>query len=74
MGSSWFRGYTALKYFLSLAAYPRIRLDPANVLFEVDIIDKICFSSPWYVIFLYGLGRNIVLELGDLIKGVNGGL
>ena len=31
-------------------------------------------SSPWSVISLYGLGCNIVLQLGDLVKGVNGGL
>ena len=30
-------------------------------------------SSPWYVISLYGLGCNIVLQLGDFVKGVNGG-
>ena len=32
------------------------------------------FSSSWSVISLYGLGCNIVLQLGDLVKGVNGGL
>ena len=28
------------------------------------------FSSPWSVISLYGLGCNIVLQLGDLVKEV----
>ena len=31
------------------------------------------FSSPWSVMSLYGLGCNIVLQLCDLAKDVNGG-
>ena len=42
----------------------------------VDNVLQSCknLSSPWSVISLYGLGCNIVLQLGDLFKGVNGGL
>ena len=35
--------------------------------------DEKNISSPWSVISLYGLGCNIVLQLGDLVKGVNWG-
>ena len=41
---------------------------------EYSLLLSSYISSPWFVISLYGLGCNIVLQLGDLVKGINGGL